>query len=62
MEQIHHDSCKRNAIEGDYGTGKRKYGMDLIMTKLDNTTFTAISFGNFVKNAEKLRRILIPGP
>jgi len=62
LEQIHHDSCKRNAIEGDYGTGKRKYGMDLIMTKLDNTTFTAISFGNFVKNAEKLRRILIPGP
>ena len=61
LEQIYRDSCKRNAIEGDYGTGKRKYGMDLIMTKLDNTTFTAISFGNFVKDAEKLRRILMPG-
>ena len=55
-EQIYRDSCKRNAIEGDYGTEKRKYGMDRIMAKLDNTTLTAISFGNFVKNAECLRR------
>ena len=54
--QIYSDSCKRNAIEGDYGTEKRKYGMDLIKAKLDNTTRTAISFGNFVKNAECLRR------
>jgi hypothetical protein len=30
--------------------------MDRIMAKLDNTTLTAISFGNFVKNAELLRR------
>jgi hypothetical protein len=30
--------------------------MDRIMSKLDNTTFTAISFGNFVKNAESLRK------
>jgi hypothetical protein len=58
-EQIYSDSCKRNAIEGDYGTEKRRYGMDRIMAKLDNTTFTAISFGNFVKNAEKLRRIFL---
>jgi len=57
LEQIYSDSRKRNAIEGDYGTGKRRYGMDRIMAKLDNTTFTAISFGNFVKNAERLRKI-----
>jgi hypothetical protein len=55
-EQIYRDSCKRNAIEGDYGTEKRKYGMDRIKAKLDNTTLTAISVGNFVKNAESLRK------
>jgi len=55
-EQIMNDSRKRNAIEGDYGTGKRKYGMDRIKAKLEHTTFTAISFGNFVKNAECLRK------
>jgi len=55
-EQIYLDSGKRNAIEGDYGTEKRKYGMDRIKAKLDNTTLTAISVGNFVKNAERLRK------
>jgi hypothetical protein len=58
-EQIYNDSCKRNAIEGDYGTSKRRYGMGRIMAKLFHTTFTAISFGNFVKNAERLRNILV---
>ena len=55
-EQIYRDSCKRNAIEGDYGTEKRKYGMDRIKAKLDDTTLTAISIGNFVKDAEALRK------
>jgi hypothetical protein len=40
-------------------TKKRKYGMDLIKAKLDDTTFTAISIGNFVKNAEKLRKLRV---
>jgi len=56
LEQIYRDSCKRNAIEGDYGTEKRKYRLARIMAKLDTTTFTAISVGNFVKNAEYLRK------
>ena len=56
LEMIYRDSCKRNAIEGDYGTEKRKYGMDRIMAKLEDTTLTAISVGNFVKNAERLRK------
>jgi len=58
-EQIYQDGCTRNAIEGDYGTGKRKYGLDLIMTKLFGTTFTAISFGFFVKNMERKLRLLV---
>ncbi len=57
-QQLYQDGCKRNAIEGDYGTGKRKYGLDLIMTKLYETTLTAISFGFFVKNMERLKRLM----
>jgi len=57
-KQLYQDSCRRNAIEGDYGTGKRKYGLDLIMTKLYETTLTAISFGFFVKNMERVLRLL----
>jgi hypothetical protein len=58
-KQLYHDSCQRNAIEGSYGTGKRKYGLDLIMTKLFDTTLTAISFGFFVKNMERVLRLLV---
>jgi len=58
-KQLYQDSCQRNAIEGDYGTGKRKYGLNLIMTKLYETTLTAISFGFFVKNMERLLRLLV---
>ena len=58
-KQLYQDSCRRNAVEGDYGTGKRKYGLDLIMTKLYETTLTAISFGFFVKNMERVLRLLV---
>lgn len=61
-ERNYRDSCKRNAIEGDYGTGKRRYGLDKIMAKLDDTTFTSISFGFFVKNMERMRTALSPQP
>lgn len=58
-KQLYRDGCRRNAIEGDYGTGKRKYGLDLIMTKLYETTLTAISFGFFVKNMERHLRLFV---
>jgi len=57
-EQAYQDSRERNAIEGDYGTVKRKYGLALVMAKLHDTAQTAISFGFFVKNMERLRGIL----
>jgi len=56
-EQLYQDNCKRNAVEGDYGNGKRKYGLGLIMEKLIDTTLTTISFGFFVKNMERLLKI-----
>ena len=58
-KQLYQDSCRRNAVEGDYGTGKRKYGLDLIMTKLYETTLTAISFGFFAKNMERILRLIV---
>jgi len=57
-ELLYKDGCERNAIEGNYGVGKRKYGLALIMTKLYDTTLTAISFGFFVGNMERLLRLL----
>jgi hypothetical protein len=57
-KQLYEEGCKRNAIEGDYGTGKRKYGLGLIMAKLHDTTLTAISFGFFVLNMERVLRFI----
>jgi hypothetical protein len=57
-KQLYQDGCQRNAVEGHFGNGKRKYGLALIMTKLWNTTFTAISFGFFVTNMERVLRLL----
>ena len=56
--QLYQESCERNAIEGHFGNGKRKYGLALIMTKLRDTTLTAISFGFFVTNMERVLRLL----
>ena len=58
-KQLYEDNCKRNAVEGDYGVVKRKYGLDLLMTKLYETTLTAISFGFFVKNMERILRLFV---
>ena len=38
--QMYKDSCERNTIEGRIGTGKRRFGLDLIMSKLDETAKT----------------------
>ena len=38
--QMYKDSCERNAIEGRIGTGKRRFDLDLIMSKLDETAKT----------------------
>ena len=58
-KQLYEDTCKRNAAEGDCGTVKRKYGLDMVMTKLYETTLTAISFGFFVKNMERVLRLFV---
>jgi len=57
-KQLHKDGCERNAIEGEFGVVKRKYGLDRIMTKLPNTSQTSIAMGFFVVNMERKRRLL----
>ena len=58
-KQLYEDSCRRNAIEGDYGTRKRKYGLGLLITKLYHTTLTAISMKFFVGNMERFLRLFV---
>ncbi len=57
--QDRRDSGMRNGIEGVYGTGKRKYSLGRIMSKLRATSETTIAVIILVMNLEKrLRDIL----
>lgn len=58
QELFKSDLKKRSIIEGRIGTGKRKYGLDRIMTKLVETSRTVITMAFFVMNAEKILRLL----
>lgn len=49
--QMYKDSCQRNAIEGRNGTGKRRFGLDLIMSKLDETAKTEAALNILAMNA-----------
>lgn len=44
------ETGERNIVEGRFGTCKRKLGMNLIMTKLEETTKGTIQLGFFVMN------------
>jgi IS5 family transposase len=58
QELFKSDLRKRSVIEGRIGTGKRKYGLDRILTKLVETSRTVITMAFFVMNAEKIMRLL----
>jgi transposase, IS5 family len=47
------DEIDRNAIEGKFGQGKRRYSLGRIMTKLDHTSKTAIVMSFLVMNLER---------
>ena len=51
--QMYRDSCERNAIEGRNGTGKRRFGLDLIMSKLDETAKTEAALNILAMNASR---------
>ena len=43
---------ERNEVEGKFGTGKRKYGLNLIKTKLEETARTDICMNLFIEKVE----------
>ena len=49
--QIHIDSCERNAIEGRNGISKRRFGLDRIFSKLDETAKTEAALILLAMNA-----------
>ena len=51
--QMHQDACDRNVVEGKNGTAKRRYGLNRIMSKLDETSKTEAGFAILMMNAWK---------
>ena len=48
--QIYRDACERNAVEGRNGNAKRRWGLNLIMSKLDETAKTEAALSIIVMN------------
>ena len=53
------DTKIRNHIEGKFGQAKRRFGLDCVMTKLANTSETAIAINFLVMNLESLLKRLV---
>ena len=49
--QMYKDSCERNAIEGRNGSAKRRFGLDRIFSKLDETAKTEAALILLTMNA-----------
>jgi hypothetical protein len=50
-KQATQDEKDRQAIEGKFGQAKRRFNLDRVMAKLDNTSKTAIAITFLVKTA-----------
>ena len=57
-QQLSADQRRRNEVAGCFGSGKRKYSLDLIMARLSKGVETLISMAFLVMCAEKIRRLL----
>lgn len=57
-QQLSADQRRRNEVEGCFGSGKRKYSLDLIMARLSKGADTLISMSFVVMCAEKILRLL----
>lgn len=58
--QMYKDSCERNAVEGKNGVLKRRFGLDRIFAKLDETAKTEATLIIIAMNAsQKLARWLL---
>jgi hypothetical protein len=61
IKQEHLDISARNAVEGKFGEGKTKYGLDRIMARLKGNSETVIALLFFCMNISKKLRLLF-GP
>lgn len=52
------DSAERNAIEGKFGEGKRRYGLGLVRARLAKTSMSVIVLQMLVMNLEHKLRLL----
>jgi hypothetical protein len=57
-QQLSADQRRRNEVEGCFGSGKRKYSLELIMARLEKGAETSISMAFLVMCAEKILRLL----
>jgi len=57
-QQLSADQRRRNEVEGVFGSGKRKYSLQLIMARLPKGAKTSISMAFLVMCAEKILRLL----
>lgn len=57
-QQLSADQRRRNEVEGCFGSGKRKYSLDLIMARLAKGAETSIAMAFVVMCAEKILRLL----
>jgi hypothetical protein len=57
-QQLSAAQRRRNEVEGVFGSGKRKYSLRLIMTRLAKGAETSLSMAFLVMCAEKIRRLL----
>lgn len=57
--QAQQDARIRNAIEGKFGQGKRRFGLNRVMAKLPHTAATSIAITILVMNLERRLRPLI---
>jgi hypothetical protein len=54
------DICDRNIVEGEFGVGKRSYGLNRIMAHLQETSFCVIGIALLCMNlAKRLRSLLL---
>lgn len=57
-KQAKQDAGQRNAVEGKFGEGKRRYGLGLISTRLRETSETVIALQLIMMNLERRLRVL----
>jgi len=58
-EQAYKDSCERNIVEGRIGTNKRRYGLDLIYARLEQTGEFEAAMNILCMNVAHLLRLLL---